>query len=117
MLGLYGAIGIIPGVIALYFGLRRRNGAYRERRYSGYGRAKINRFALFAWILLPLCFLGALAIIVGPIILAFLIVATIQFKRNPGKYKGKWMVNVFWILIIAAALVYAITALLVLLFW
>lgn len=114
LFGLLGAISIVPGVIALFIGLRSRKGGSRS---SGNRGGKINLFALFAWILLPICFVGILSFIAGPMILTFLTIATIQFKRNPGKYKGKWMVDILWILIVVAAIVYAITALLVLLFW
>lgn len=113
-LGLVGAIGVLLGIVLLLIGFRMKNGMSGIKATPRHG-GKINLFALFAWILLPVCFFGVLGIVAGPIILTFLIIATIQFKKYPDKYKWKWMVIVLWILIMAAASMYFTTALLVIL--
>lgn len=116
LLGFFGLIGIVPGVIVLIIGQRRKKLGFSGSSPPEEG-VKINKWALASWILLPFCFLGTLAFIAVPSLLTCLIIATIQFRKNPGKYKKRWMVDVLWILVIVAASLYILTALFVLLFW
>lgn len=110
---LFGLAFIAPGFISFKLGQRRDTGKVAPDNREG----KVNLFALFALILLPFAIIGNLNIFLFPVVLGLFIVANIQFKRHPEKYRAKWMVNVIWLMMIAAALFLGLSAIYMSFIW